>query len=197
MLQAERRLAAESARIGQTKADLFPRFFLTGTAGQSSTKTSSFFDSNSTLWSIGPSVQWRIFDASRVRAGILAQTAVHDQAALSYRQAILASLEDVENALVAYAKEQEHRRLLDQTVAANQAAVDIARKLYANGLGKYLDLLDAQRSLYTSQDALVKSDYAVSLNLVSLYKALGGGWETGKPRLVATSVEVAPEQVRR
>jgi NodT family efflux transporter outer membrane factor (OMF) lipoprotein len=194
VLQAERKLAAETARIGQTKADLFPRFFLTGAASQNSSKASSFFDSNSTIWSIGPSVQWRIFDASRVRASIQAQTAVQDQAALSYRQVILTSLEDVENALVAYAKEQEHRRLLDQTVAANQAAVDIAQKLYSNGLGKYLDLLDAQRSLYTSQDALVQSECGVSLNLIILYKALGGGWETAKSQLLADSAETAPER---
>jgi outer membrane protein, multidrug efflux system len=189
VLRAERQLASETARIGQVKADLFPKFFLTGSAGLASVSTSDFFSPGSTLWSIGPTVQWRVFDAGRVRASIRAQTAVQDQASLTYAQIVLTSLEDVENALVAYAKEQEHRRLLERAVTANQKAADLANQLYTKGLGNYLNLLDAQRSLYVSQDELVRSERAVTLNLIALYKALGGGWETDKPQqLTATGV---------
>jgi len=108
---AERQLAAETARIGQTKADLFPKFFLTGSAGLTSVSTSDFFAPGSRTWSIGPTVQWRIFDAGRVCANIRAQTAVRDQARLTYDQTILNSLEDAENSLVAYAKCHRRRQL--------------------------------------------------------------------------------------
>jgi NodT family efflux transporter outer membrane factor (OMF) lipoprotein len=199
--RAERQLAVETARIGQVKADLFPKFFLTGSAGLTSISTSDFFSPSSRLWSIGPTVQWRVFDAGRVRASVRAQTAVKDQASLTYEQIVLTSLEDVENALVAYANEQEHRRLLEEAVAANQKSVELANQLYAKGLGNYLNLLDAQRALYLSQDELVRSERAVTLNLVALYKALGGGWDTDKPQHLAGAevgkAEAAPEPARR
>ncbi len=198
---AERRLAAETARIGQVKAELFPKFFLTGSAGLASVSTGDFFSPGSRMWSIGPTVQWRVFDAGRVRASIRAQAAVQDQASLTYEQIVLMSLEDVENALVAYANEQEHRRLLERAVIANQEAAELADQLYVKGLGNYLNLLDAQRALYVSQDALVRSEVAVTLNLVALYKALGGGWEANTPHdLAATETgkaQAAPERVRR
>jgi outer membrane protein TolC len=179
---AERQLASATARIGQAKADLFPKFSLTGAAGFSSVSTSDFFAPNSRMWSIGPTVQWRVFDAGRVRANIRAQTALRDQVFLAYEQVILGSLEDVENALVAYAKEQERRRSLEQAVGANQKAVGLAGQLYAKGLGNYLSLLDAQRALYQAQDDLVQSERSVTVNLIALYKALGGGWETDDPK---------------
>ncbi len=196
--RAERQLAAETARIGQVKAELFPKFFLTGAAGLTSVSTSDFFSPGSRMWSIGPTVQWRIFDAGRVRANIQAQTAVQDQASLVYEQIVLTALEEVENALVAYAKEQEHRGLLEKAVTANQKSVELADQLYTGGLGNYLNLLDAQRALYASQDELVRSERAVSLNLVALYKALGGGWQGEKPHQLAANAgekaEAAPEQ---
>ncbi len=174
---AERRLAAETARIGQTKADLFPKFSLTGSAGLTSVSTSDFFAPSSRTFAIGPTVQWRIFDAGRVRANVRAQTAVRDQAFLTFEATVLQALEDTENSLVAYAKEQEHRQWLDKAVTANQKAVNLARQLYEKGLGNYLNLLDAQRTLYTAQTQLVQSQTAVTVDLVALYKALGGGWE--------------------
>ena len=174
--RAERQLAAATARIGQAKSDLFPKFSLTGSAGFTSVNTSDFFSPDSRVWSIGPAVQWRIFDMGRVRAGIRARTALHDQAFLTYEQTVLESLEEVENALTSYAKEQERFRLLEQAVAANQKSVDLASQLYAKGLGGYLNLLDAQRALYQAQDDRVRSERTVSLNLIALYKALGGGW---------------------
>jgi NodT family efflux transporter outer membrane factor (OMF) lipoprotein len=182
---AERQLAAETARIGQTKADLFPKFFLTGSAGLTSVSTSDFFVPGSRTWSIGPTVKWRIFDAGRVCANIRAQTAVRDQACLNYEATILNSLEDAENSLVVYAKEQEHRHWLDEAVTANQKAVDIASQLYDKGLGNYLNLLDAQRALYSAEDELVRSERAVSVNLIALYKALDGGWEA-EPAFMAS-----------
>jgi outer membrane protein TolC len=91
---------------------------------------------------------------------------------------VLASLEDVENALVAYAKEQERHRTLTEAVIATRRSFDLATQVYTSGLGDFLNVLVAQRALYEAEDAQVESQRAVSLNLVALYKALGGGWES-------------------
>ncbi len=181
VLRAERLLAAETARIGQVKAELFPKFSLTGSVGATSISASDFFLPGSRTWSIGPTVQWRIFDAGRVLANLNAQIEAQDQAQLNYQKIVLTAFEEVETALVTYAKEQEHYQLLQQEVTANQRAVELATQRYNKGWASYLDLLDAQRVLFNSQDGLIRSERVVSLNLVAIYKALGGGWEMKKP----------------
>jgi outer membrane protein TolC len=165
---------------------LFPKFFLTGAAGFESISASDWFTAGSSFWSVGPTVQWRIFDAGRIRANIRVQNARQEQALAAYEQTVLTAFEDVENGLVAYANEQIRRRSLEDAVTSSQKSLDLANKLYANGLTDFLHVLDSERSLYQVQDALVQSDRTVSANLVSLYKSLGGGWESmeEKPSLV-------------
>jgi multidrug efflux system outer membrane protein len=90
---------------------------------------------------------------------------------------MLAAFTDVETALTAYAKEQTRRQSLAHSAQANEKAVVLAGDLYRHGLADFLRVLDAQRSLYESQDALIESERAVSSDLIALYKALGGGWE--------------------
>ena len=175
---AERQLAASTARIGVATAALFPKFSLTGIAGYESTSASDWFSGGSKFWSLGPTVQWRIFDAGRIRANIRVQDARQEQALAAYEKTVLMSFEDVENSLVAYAKEQIRRRSLEDAVTSSQDSLHLANQLYGNGLASFINVLDAERSLYQAQDALVQSDKAVTQNLISLYKALGGGWET-------------------
>ncbi len=179
--RAERGVAAATARIGVATADLFPKFSLTGTVGQESVSLSDFATPASRFWSIGPTVTWRLFDAGRIRANIKVQDARQEQALGLYEKTVLTALEDVENALVAYSKEQEARRSLTESVEASQRAVNIANELYAKGLTDFLNVLVSQRSLFQAQDALAQSDQRVSSNLVALFKALGGGWETPMP----------------
>jgi NodT family efflux transporter outer membrane factor (OMF) lipoprotein len=176
--QAERELAASTARIGVATADLFPKFSLTGVAGFQGTSASDWFTGNSKFWSVGPTVQWRIFDAGRIRANIRVQNARQEQDLAAYEKTVLTSFEEVENSLVAYAKEQVRRRSLEDAVKSSQDSLHLANQLYANGLASFINVLDAERSLYQAEDALVQSDKAVTQNLISLYKALGGGWET-------------------
>ena len=176
--QAERQLAAQTARIGVAKADWFPKISLTGDAGAESVSLGNWFDPASRFWSIGPSVQWNALDFGRVRAQVQAQTAVQEAALASYRKAVLVSLQDAENALVSYAQEQNRHRALADAVAENQHSLDLADGLYENGRVNYLDVLDARRSLYQSDDQMALSDQSLSLDLIALYKALGGGWET-------------------
>jgi NodT family efflux transporter outer membrane factor (OMF) lipoprotein len=193
--RAERQLAAASANIGVAKADLFPKFFLTGVAGFESISTSDWFTGGSSFWSAGPTVQWRIFDAGRIRANIKVQNARQEQALAAYEQTVLTAFEDVENGLTAYANEQIRRRSLEDAVSSSRKSLDIADKLYANGLTDFLHVLDAERSLYQAQDALAQSDRAVSANLISLYKSLDGGWEIAeRPASLALAANSNPSR---
>ena len=176
--QAERELAAATARIGVATADLFPKFSLTGVAGLQSVSASDWFSSGSKFWALGPTVQWKIFDAGRICANIRVQNARQEQALAHYEQTVLQSFEDVENALVSYAKEQVRRRELATAVKSSQESLHRANELYANGLSNFINVLDAERSVYQAQDQFVQSDRNVSANLITLYKSLGGGWKT-------------------
>jgi NodT family efflux transporter outer membrane factor (OMF) lipoprotein len=175
--QAERLIAAATARIGVATADLFPRFSLTGSLGLQSVKLSDLVASGSTFWSIGPAVQWPIFNAGRIRANIEVQNAREEQALILYEQTVLAALQEVENALTAHYNEQATRNSLIKAVEANSRAFEISNELYARGLVDFLTVLESQRSLYLSEDQLAQSGARVSANLVALFKALGGGWE--------------------
>jgi hypothetical protein len=154
--RAEQQLAAATANIGVAKADLFPKYFLTGLAGFESISASDWFTGGSSFWSVGPTVQWRIFDAGRIRAKIRVQNARQEQSLASYEQTVLTAFEDVENGLVAYANEQIRHGSLENAVASSRNSLDLANKLYANGLTDFLHVLDAERSLYQAQDGWFK-----------------------------------------
>jgi len=186
--RAERQLAAATANIGVAKSDLFPKFYLTGSLGSESISASDWFTSGSRFWSAGPTVQWRIFDAGRIRANIKVQNARQEQALAAYEQTVLTAFEEVEDNLVLYAKEQVRRRSLQDAVNASQKSLDTANKLYASGLTDFIHVLDAERSLYQAQDALAQSDRTISANLIALYKSLGGGWEMEAKTLAMNDV---------
>src|SRR5205085_4403356 len=175
--RAERQLAGATARIGAATADWFPRFSLTGSYAWQANKAARLFSDASNFWSIGPSVTWPIFDAGRIRANIDVTNARQEEALVAYQKAVLTALEDVEDSIIAFDREQARRIALAQAVASNRRAVDLSLQLYSRGLVDFLSVLDAQRQLFIAEDLLVRSDIAVSENLVALYKALGGGWE--------------------
>jgi NodT family efflux transporter outer membrane factor (OMF) lipoprotein len=177
VLRAERQLAAATANIGVATSDLFPKFYLTGAAGYQSVGAGDWFSSSSSFWSIGPSVQWKIFDAGKVRATIRVQDARQEEALATYERTVLTAFEEVENGLVSYAKEQVRRGSLEEAVASSRKSLDLANRLYSNGLTDYLRVLDAERSLYSAEDNLAQSDKAISGNLITLYESLGGGWQ--------------------
>jgi len=191
---AERELAAATARIGVATADLFPRFSLTGSfGGQSNTLDGLKLGANQ-LWSIGPGIKWPIFDSGRIRANIRVQNARQEQALTAYEKTVMISLEDVENALVAFAKEQSRQVSLSEAVDANRRAVDIANDLYAQGLVNFLNVLDAERALFAAEERRTQSKAAILTNLVSLYKALGGGWEESASESSSRGVENRGDQ---
>jgi NodT family efflux transporter outer membrane factor (OMF) lipoprotein len=175
--RAERQLAAATANIGVQTAELFPKFSLTGIAGFQSFSVGDWFTGGSRYWSAGPTVTWRIFDLGHVRSQIQTANAQAQQSLAAYEKTVLGSLEEVENGLVAYANEQTRYRALAAAVDANRGAFDLATDRYKKGLATFLDVVDAERSLYQAEDELADSQGRISVNLVTLYKALGGGWE--------------------
>ncbi len=176
--RAERQLAAATALVGAATADLFPKFFLTGVAGLQSVSASDWINGGSRFWSIGPRITWPVFDAGRIRANIEIRNAQQEQALSQYEKSVLTALGDVETTLVNYANEQVRYRSLTDAVAANRRAVAMANELYLRGLNDFLNVLDTQRSLYVTESALTQSQATMATNLVALYKALGGGWES-------------------
>jgi NodT family efflux transporter outer membrane factor (OMF) lipoprotein len=178
--RSEAQLAAATARIGEAKADLFPRFVLTGTAGRQATQLHDLTLGAGNFFSVGPGISLPLFTGGRIRSNIAVQTSRQRQALISYQSTILNSLEEVENALVSYSQEQERHDHLNQAVENSQLAVDLATEQYKAGLVDFLSVLDAQRELYANEDQLVQSQTTVTTDLVGLYRALGGGWSVGR-----------------
>jgi NodT family efflux transporter outer membrane factor (OMF) lipoprotein len=175
--QAEAQLHAATANIGVATADLFPKFSLTGSIGQESNRAKNFFNTANEFWAFGPSFSWPVLDFGAIRANIRVQDALQEQALIAYEQAVLTSLSDVENTLVGYDEEQSHLNLLHQAVVANQAAVDTSNQQLHAGTVDFLIVLTSEQNLFQAQDLETQSRIAISADVVSLYKALGGGWE--------------------
>lgn len=177
---AERALAAETARIGVAESDLYPKFFLNGSFEFSASDVGDLLKSGSQTYKYGPSVGWRIFSAGQIRNNIKAQNAREKQALYRFHNAVLSALEDVENTIISYSREMNRRYILQKTVKASERTVKLAKVQYTNGLTDFNNLLLAERSLFTFQDQLSISEARVSKNLISLYKALGGGWDLSR-----------------
>jgi NodT family efflux transporter outer membrane factor (OMF) lipoprotein len=187
LARSERQLAAQTAEIGVATRDLFPRFFISGAASLQSVRGSDFFDWQSRLLSLGPSVSWPIFEGGRIRANIALQTATQQELLAAYEAVVLQAFLDVEDALVAFSHEQATRAQLEDAVRANERAADLARRAYGQGLTDFLTVLVAEQSVFTSQDTLAQTERDVALQLVALYKAFGGGWEAAAPTQEASA----------
>lgn len=175
--QAERQLAAQTARVGVATADLYPKFTLNGSIGLESLSLSNL-PSGTLALTGGPSITWAIFKGGAIRQNIEVQSALQEQALIQYEAVILAALEEVENALVAYAEVRQRRQSLSEATLAAKTAAELASQKYQSGLTDFSNVLDAQRSLLSFQEQLTTSEGNVISNLVRLYKALGGGWRS-------------------
>jgi outer membrane protein, multidrug efflux system len=174
---SEAQLHAATAQIGVAVADFFPTFSLTGTLSWSSSQLSTLWTKANRSFAAGPAVSWPIFQGGATMSNVRLQEALRDESFITYQKTVLAAFQDVENALIAFDKEQQHHKSLNDAVAANRKAVDLSGQLYSAGLTDFLNVLNAQRSLYSSEDALVQSERSIVTDLIALYKALGGGWE--------------------
>jgi multidrug efflux system outer membrane protein len=174
--RAERQLAAQTARIGVATADLYPKFSLPGSIGLEALSTNHLFSTASRVWSLVGGFAWTVFKGGAIRQNIEVQNALQEQFLQQYETTILIALEDVENSLTAFAEEQERRDALMEANQAAQRAAELARDQYASGLIDFQTVLDAERTVLSSQDQVAQSQGQVTANLISLYKALGGGW---------------------
>jgi NodT family efflux transporter outer membrane factor (OMF) lipoprotein len=188
---AERQLASQTAQIGVAQADLYPTFSLAGILALESFDASDFVDGGSVTWSLVPGLRWNIFSAGKIRNNIRAQEARTQQLLLVYEQSVLLALDEVESTLVAYEREKLRRDRLAEAVDASERTVELVRTQYMSGLTDFLNLLDAQRTLASQQDAFAESEGQVVQNLIALNRALGGGW--GPPDPDNTAKEDAEE----
>jgi NodT family efflux transporter outer membrane factor (OMF) lipoprotein len=176
--KAERNLASQTATVGVAVADLYPKFTLSGTIGLEALSTGNLFSSGSRTYGFGPSITIPLFAGGSIRQNIEVQSALQEQYLIAYETTVLNALEEVENALTAYAEEQHRKQTLTDAAAAAKLAAELAKNKYQSGLIAFSDVLDAQRSLLSFEDELAKSEGTVTTNLISLYKALGGGWKS-------------------
>lgn len=173
---AERILGAQTAEIGIATAGLYPAFSLSGTFALEAQQIKDVGDWDSRTWGFGPAMRWNLFDGDRIRSSIKVQEAQAEQAMIDYEQTILLALEEVENAMVAFAEEQQRVEALERSVSAAQKSVELVKKLYEIGLTDFQNVLDMQRTLTVQQDQLAESRGRVAKNLVRIYTSLGGGW---------------------
>lgn len=174
--RAERQLASATAQIGVATSELYPKINLAAFLGLQNTRITDFSPIGKS-WSMASSLSIPIFNWGRLRANVESKEAQRDQALWAYRSTILTAFREVEDALVAYAKEQERLRSLEQSVEASRLAVHMADERYRKGLTSFLDVLAAQQALYEVESQRLQSEAQVSSDLVALYKALGGGWQ--------------------
>jgi NodT family efflux transporter outer membrane factor (OMF) lipoprotein len=187
---AERQLATQSPRIGVAKADLYPHFVLFGSigirssdaaltaaGGLSGSTFSDLWDSDSIEFFGGPAFKWDILNYGRIKNRVRVQDARFQQLVANYQNTVLRAAQEVEDAMAAFLRTQEEAGFLSNSVAAAARSVELSLIQYREGLVDYQRVLDTQRFLAQDQDLLTATTGSVALNLVAIYKALGGGWQ--------------------
>ncbi len=175
--EAERHLAAATARIGVATADLFPRISIIGSFGVDAKSPAGLFRSGASRYAFGPNLSWDALNLGRVAARIRAAGARADAELARYEETILAALEETENALVTFGRARARRDALVEGVRASERAAALAEARYQGGADDYLSSLLAQRTVLSLQLQLAQSQTETVTALIALYKALGGGWE--------------------
>ena len=175
--QAEQLLLSANANIGAARAAFFPRISLTATAGTASNELSGLFKSGSNAFSIAPQLVLPIFNAGSNQASLDSARAGRDIAVAQYEKSIQSAFREVADALAGRATLGEQVRALRAQAAAEDQRFKLSDLRYRNGIASSLDLLDAQRSLFSAQQAAVQTRLLQLQNQVTLYKALGGGWK--------------------
>ena len=178
---AESSLAAATARIGVETADLFPRVTFNGNLGLQASEGSRLFKGGADTYSFGPNITWAALDLGHVLARMKAANARAEAQLAAYEKTVLTALEETENALVDFGREQVRRDYLRQSERSATQAMALARQRYEGGISDFLPVLDAQRTQLSIQAQLAHSETRTATDLVAVYKALGGGWEIEQP----------------
>jgi outer membrane protein TolC len=177
---------AQSERIGIAKADLYPHFALSGTFGLHATQNGqayNLFDPASLIFVVGPQIYWDFLSYGRIKNQVRVEDARFQQAVVTYQNSVLKASQEVEDAIVGFLKTLEAISAQQSAVAAAQRSAELSAIQYREGAVDYQRVLDANRQLLQQQDNLVNLRSSAATNAVSLYKALGGGWEmsVGQP----------------
>jgi multidrug efflux system outer membrane protein len=175
--QAEERLVAANARIGEAKAELFPRISLTGMFGVESLALSDLFTGPARVWQVGPTVTAPIFNAGRIAANVRAVESREQQELARYRKTVQQAFREVDDALVFHQKARDIRTEREARVKAARRALALATLRFESGLAGYLDVLDAERQLFAAELDRAQATRDQLTAVVQVYKALGGGWE--------------------
>ena len=176
LLQAEQNLVAANAEIGAAKALYYPTITLTGQAGTLSTQWSKLFTGDARTWSFGPSISVPIFTAGAIRGQVAQAEARQQQALYQYQQSIQTAFRETEDALVGQRKLREQLAVQSRRVTALKAYARLAKLRYDNGYTSYLEVLDAERSLFEAELDYASNQGDLFQSLINLYKAMGGGW---------------------
>jgi NodT family efflux transporter outer membrane factor (OMF) lipoprotein len=192
---AERKLAAATAQQGVATAQFFPDISLSGFLGLLTTDSAKIFDIHSKSWKMGGSILLPILNWGALQANLDAANAEQQEALAVYQKTVLSALADVEKSYTAYTKQEDYRASLEKAVKDNQSATTVARARYKDGLVPFLEVLDAQRSLYASQSKVSEAKGKAAQNLIALYKSLGGGWQGNAASVAAASVSSEPVQL--
>jgi NodT family efflux transporter outer membrane factor (OMF) lipoprotein len=181
--EAERQLAAATARIGVATADLFPRLAVTAGAGTQSARIGNAPSSH--IWSVGPAVYWPLLDFGALDASVsVADMQAHERL-ISYKRTVVDAVRDADTAIGNYSAEEERLKDLDVAMVASERAVSLASQRYDRGLTDFLNVVDAERQQFQLENEYAATEQSAADAFVSLYKALGGGWESyqGVPAL--------------
>lgn len=174
---AERTLAADTARIGIAVADLYPKIQLLGAIGLNATRGSQLFKGSAVTYSAGPLISWSFPNQTIARARIRQARAGADASLATFDGRVLTALQEVEQALARYAGELDRNAALRRAEASSSAAAKLSQLRFDYGADSFLLLIEAERDRASARAALAQSDAAVSDAQISLFKALGGGWE--------------------
>lgn len=184
---AERRVAAETARVGQAEAARYPGFSLSGSIGLQALSLSSFTGGGQLARALAATVSGPLFDGGRLHAQVAVREAVREQSVAAYEKVVLLALEDVHNALVALASGRERQAALTSAAEAARNAALLASHRYRSGLIDFQTVLSTERSLLSIEDSLATADAERLTALIRLYKALGGGWSLDASAAAATT----------
>ncbi|MFK4448081.1 NodT family efflux transporter outer membrane factor (OMF) lipoprotein [Caballeronia udeis] len=179
--RAEAQLHAATAEIGVAQADFYPQISLSGSLGSQSLQLSSLGDWASHQFVFGPSISLPIFQGGRLRGTLQLRKAQQQEAAIIFQRTVLQAWHEVDDALSAYDAEQRRRDHLKEVVQQDQLAFAVAQQRYREGAIDFLNVLAVQKDLLNAESDLAQSQAGAAVNLVTLYKALGGGWETAFP----------------
>ena len=175
--KAERQYAQATASIGAAEAARYPNISLTGSISTAATRIGDLGKHSSIGWSFGPSLSVPIFNGGKLAAAVDVARAQRDQYFVAYQSSVLTALEEVENAIVGLSRERVRQGSLAEAAQHYRKAASLARSLFRSGASSFLDLLEAERSLYSAEDSLLQSQVSSVTDYIALNKALGGGWD--------------------